>query len=370
MSKKFTRLSTGIYRDEFSIRGVVNIAAGRKEKRFDFHTPLKDIKRWRNEMIVKLERLHPQKRAGAIGRGTFSADVAKYLKHLAIASWNSRRSELRAWEAEFGRVRRSRITEDHVKKAIKKWTDAGVPPKTITNRIIALNALYHTLDGADAWTPLDNVPRPKLRKRKPLRVSVDVIIAVERKLREAGDPKTHARYMVINACGARPVFVKRAAPEDVNLERRRWNVPAAKEGEPIELYLNDDMLAAWRAFIAADAWGDFNSQEYAQKLRAAGWPAHIPPYNAKHTFGQELAELGFSREDIGDWYGHAPGSESTKIYTGSANLRRISQAMDGRLGWGVSGPKQVEDAAVDVANMTPEQRKALLRKLLADEFSL
>src|SRR5687767_13492617 len=111
---KSKKLATGIYQRGTRILAVVAIAAGRKEKSFPRDTGLKAIKRWRNEMRVKLERLHPQKRAGAIGKGTFSADVRTYLKTLAIASWASRRSELRAWEAQFGTVRRSRITAEHV----------------------------------------------------------------------------------------------------------------------------------------------------------------------------------------------------------------------------------------------------------------
>lgn len=359
------KLSTGIFSDRHGIRAIVAIAAGRKEKRFPSGTSMKEIKRWRNQMKVKLEARHPSKRAGAIGRGTFSADVRRYLKTLAIASWASRRSELRAWEARFGKLLRSKVTPDHVKAAIKAWTDDGVPPKTIVNRCRALSAMYKTLDGPEAWTPLVGVQQPKVRKRKPLRVPVETLRAVEVQLR-TGDPKTHARYMVLTATGARPVHLKRAKPVDVDLERRRWNIQAAKDGEPIELWLNDDMIAAWQAFIAADAWGDFNSTEYAKALRVAGWPQGIPPYNAKHSFGQELAELGISRETIADWYGHT-NPETTKIYTGSANLRRVSQAIDGRLGWGTSAkPDPSEYLAVDLGSLTTKEKISLLRKKLED----
>lgn len=359
------KLSPGIYSDKSGIRAVVAIAAGRKEKRFPKGTSLKEIKRWRNQMRVKLETLHPSKRAGAIGRGTFSADVARYLKSLTISSWASRRSELRAWDKRIGRLRRSRVSPEHVDAAIKAWTEDAVPPKTIVNRLRALSALYHKLDGPDCWTPLVGVSKPKVRKRKPLRVSVETLRDVEVRLR-TGDPKTHARYMVLIATGARPVHLKRAQPEDVDLERRYWNIPAAKDGEPIELWLNGDMVAAWQAFIAADAWGDFNSTEYAKALRAAGWPADIRPYNAKHTFGQDLADLGISRETIADWYGHQPGSDSTKVYTGSAKLRRVSEAVDGRLGWSRETPASANRLAVDLGTLTRKDKISLLRKMLEE----
>jgi len=362
------RLSTGVYLDRYGIRAIVNIAAGRKEKRFTRDASLRDIKRWRNEMRVKLERLHPKKRAGALARGTFSADVRRYLKTLAIASWASRRSELRAWEKRFGPLKRSRVSADHVTATIKAWTDAEVPPKTILNRIRALSAMYHAVDGRDAWTPVDGVSRPKVRTRRPLRVSVAVLRSVEEQLR-AGDQKTHARYMVLIATGARPVHLKRAKPRDVDLVARSWNIPSAKEGDPIELWLNDDMVAAWQAFIEADAWGDFNAQKHAQELRAAGWPTHIPPYNAKHTFGQELAEAGFSREDIADWYGHT-NPETTKVYSGTANLRRLSQAMDGRLGWGrptMPRPNLLGNTRqFNVGSLSTDERKQLMNQLLEE----
>ncbi|OFX06055.1 MAG: hypothetical protein A3E78_13900 [Alphaproteobacteria bacterium RIFCSPHIGHO2_12_FULL_63_12] len=359
------KLSVGVFRDRYGIRAIVNVAAGRKEKRFDPDTPLQDVKRWRGEAKVKLERLHPQKRAGAIGRGTFSADLRKYLKYLAIASWKSRRSELRAWEKRFGKVKRRRVTQDHVKATIKAWTDATVPPKTILNRVRALTAMYHTLDGRDAWTPVDGVTLPKPVKRRPDYVSVDIIQRVADRLAEHPDSKWRGRFMVMAACGARPVHLKRTTATQVNLERRTWNVEAAKDGRPIELPLNSDMLAAWRVFIAADAWGDFDASEYARVVRAAGWPPGIAPYNTKHSFGQDLGKLGIGREVIADWYGHTDAS-TTRHYVENASLTQASAAIEGRLGWGTPAKKAA--TTLDVASMSQEELQGLLeqvRKLVA-----
>ena len=36
--------------------------------------------------------------------------------------------------------------------------------------------------------------------------------------------------------------------------------------------LTDDMVSAWRVFIAADAWGDYDGSDYAKAVYAAGWP--------------------------------------------------------------------------------------------------
>jgi site-specific recombinase XerC len=361
------RLAPGIYDDGKGIRAVVNIAAGRKEKRFPRDAGIRELERWRRNTTAQLERRHPNRRAGTAPRGTFSVDLKRYLGMIAIASWGSRRSELRAWEVRLGILRRDRVTTDHARTAIKVWVDDGVSPKTIVNRCRALSAMYRTLDGPDAWTPLVGVRLPKVRRRKPLRVSVETIRGVEANLRATGDVKTHARFMVLTATGARPVHLKRAEKTDVDLLRRNWNVPSAKNTEPLELWLNNDMVAAFEALIAADAWGDFKSEEYAKAIRAAGWPKHVRPYNAKHTFGQDLADLGFSRETIADWYGHTSPA-TTKIYTGSAKLRRMSEAIDGRLGWGPAPAPLAAGLAVDVDRLTLDERKALLRALLAEEL--
>src|SRR3990167_1336809 len=172
-------MPTGVYKRGKSLRAVVSVAAGRKEKAFPLGTSLKEIKRWRNAMKVKLETLHPTKRAGAVVRGTFSADMKRYLSTLTIASWASRRSELRAWEARFGKLRRSTITDVHVRAAIKAWTDADVPPKTIVNRLKALAACYHPLDGPKAWTPCEDVAKPRVPRRTPRDISIATLRAVE-----------------------------------------------------------------------------------------------------------------------------------------------------------------------------------------------
>lgn len=366
-------LPPGIYKTKTGYRAIVAIAAGRKERRFPRDATLTEIKRWRNQTIVKLETRYPHKRAGAIQRGTFSADVKRYLSTLAISSWASRRSELRAWEKRFGKLRRARVTSAHVAAAIKAWSDAKVPPKTIQNRLRALTAMIHALDGPEAWTPADHVTRPKVVKRRPAIVPLEILRNVEMQLRP-GDAKTHARYMVLISTGCRPVHLKRAKPADVDLEARIWHAHGAKDGNPIDLYLNDDMLAAWQAFIAADAWGDFKSEEYAKALRAAGWPAGIRPYNAKHTFGRELGEAGVDMQVIADWFGHTK-TDTTRLYVPAlaSRLKDASQRLDGRLGWGTNQPakgsQSDERLAVNLGSASRKDKIALLRKLLEDAIS-
>lgn len=360
------RLAPGIYKSGRRIRVIVSIAAGRKEKSFPLGTSLKEMKRWRNQMQVKLETLHPTKRAGAVIRGTFSADVARYLKTLTISSSASRRSELRAWERRIGTLARARVSPEHVKAAIKAWTDDGTAPKTIRNRLQAFATLYRALDGPKAWVPSEDVQKPALPKTQPRANSLATLLAVERNLR-TGDPKTHGRYMVCVSTGCRPAHLKRTARADVDLEQRIWHVKAAKGGNPIALPLNDDMLAAWQAFIAADAWGEFKSDEYAKQLRAAGWPEDIRPYNAKHTFGIALGEAGVDMRVIADWFGQTK-TDTARIYVPvlASRLKDASDRMNGRLGWGTPSPILL---ARPVGAASRDDTIALLRKMLEDAIA-
>jgi site-specific recombinase XerD len=75
--------------------------------------------------------------------------------------------------------------------------------------------------------------------------------------------------MVIASTGVRPAELKRAESADVDLERKAWIVRTAKGGEPRAFWLNDDMVAAWKPFVAA-AWGTFDGSDYVKALYATG----------------------------------------------------------------------------------------------------
>jgi integrase len=148
------------------------------------------------------------------------------------------------------------------------------------------------------------------------------------------DPKTKARFMVLASTGQRPSQLKRALPQDVHLRRGIWFVRRAKGGNPIPVFLTDDMIIAWKAFTAANAWGHFDGSDYAKALYAAGWPKHIRPYNTKHTVAITLAESRAEWGDIRDWFGHTD-EKTTRIYTGlvAHRLRATGKRLSGRFGW-------------------------------------
>ena len=160
------------------------------------------------------------------------------------------------------------------------------------------------------------------------------------------DAKTRGRYMVRAASGRRPCEIMRAQPDDVDLDTRLWRVRDAKGGWSEGLYLNDDLLIAWRVFAQAQAWGPFNTGSHAEVLRAAGWPSERDdrgryrsrPYNLRHSVGMALSEQGVDLADVGGWLGQTDLRTTRGAYVPilKSRMQRSAEAIDGRLsGWQV-----------------------------------
>jgi integrase len=332
---------TGIIRDKWGWRAFVKVGKIQREKRFPPDETIRKMQAWRDECRVALRKL-PQ---AANGRtGSFGADVKTYLEQIkptiALATYRSRVCELDAYLAAFRSVPRADITRAKLLELRTQWMTTGrakhtgkrgASAKTVRNRETALRHLYHRLDGAKAPTPLDDMPPLPKTPARPQFVSVATIRRVWKRLT---DPKTRARFMVLTATGQRPAQLKRAIPTDIDLRRRLWLVRPAKGGHPIPVTLTDDMIEAFKALRAADAFGYFDGSDYAKELYAAGWPKGVRPYNAKHTVALALAESGAEWDDIKDYFGHTD-VKTTRIYTGlvAARGRNTSALLDGRIGW-------------------------------------
>lgn len=331
------RIATGIYEDSSGRCGIYRDAAGKQqEHRVPPRTPVSVIR----AEVAKLKA--KQKGSGRISeRGTLAAAIDRWNgleQHLA--SWKERRAELRAWAAMFGHVQLRALSPDDVRTAMSRWTQAGIAPKTIRNRLWTLRHLYRVLHGPDAASPCDHVTPPAVPRRIINPTTVETILAVYAKLLEAEangtlrDAKTRARFMVRAASGRRPCEIMRAQPEDLDIERRIWRVRDAKGGWSEGLYLNDDLLAAWKMFAAADAWGWFHTGSMARVLRTAGWPEGVRPYNLRHSLGIGLSELGVDFADVAGWLGHTDVRTTRRAYVPvlQSRMERASRAIEGRLG--------------------------------------
>jgi site-specific recombinase XerD len=332
---KRKRIGRGLYQDG---TGRSAVCLGR-EKRFPPGTPHQEMQDWQDS-IRKRYRGSGQAQSA---RGTLADAVNRWDgQETHLVSYRARRCELRAWVRLYGPLRLSAITAEHVRRAISAWTSDGVSPKTIRNRLWTLKHLYRLTIGPDTLTPADHVKPPAKVRHVITPVSADVILKVYRKLvrweqtKRLPDAKLRARYMVRAATGRRPSEVMRTQPDDLNLEQRTWRVRDGKGGWSEGLYLNDDMLKAWQTFIAADAWGDFDTWEMAEVLYAAGWPKGIKPYNLRHSVGIDISERGIDLADVGGWLGHKDVRTTRAAYVPllSGRMQKIAQVLDGRLrGW-------------------------------------
>ncbi|HYC00446.1 MAG TPA: tyrosine-type recombinase/integrase [Candidatus Limnocylindrales bacterium] len=312
--------------------------------RFELGTPYHEIERERERIRVELHEEQP-----IVRPGSFAADVARYLERAKKrpASWKSKRSEMRAWIAQFQDKRRGTIRPEDIDRAIATWRAAGVSLKTIQNRCRTLHHFFVTLaNNKKARTPLDHIDVPVPPKRKPTFVDVATIQRVEQQLR-TGDPLFHAVYMVIASTGLRLSQVNRLLPtltrDDV--DAGVVTLEGGKGGEAIPIVLNSDQRAAFEALLRTRRpfptvgpirYTTIDATAFARAVRAAGWPAGVRPYNARHAVGIELAERGAEDADIQAQLGHSDLSLVRKHYTGIrlSKMRRISELLEGRLGWG------------------------------------
>lgn len=359
-------IERGISRDGSGYAVRVKVAGVPRERRFPLSVDLPFLKSQRAQLEADLrDELHQRDPdAPPIDRGTFAQDVAAYLTRMThrldARTLKSRASELERWAEVFGGRSRHTLRQADIERAIAAWK---VPPgprrvrvdatgrrivprpwvapsaKTIQNRVRTLRHLYRVLDGKRARTPLDDLQLRKPPKTRPRAVDVRTIRTVianlirqERRGR-LRDAKTRARFLVMVTTGQRPVQLAATTDQDVSLERALWWVPAAKGGEPVELPLNHEMLAAWTLFIRAHAWGAWDSRSFARTLRRAGWPSHIRPYNARHSVGLALSEAGVDLGDIQPFLSHSQLQTTRTFYVPglTARLKSASQKLDHRV---------------------------------------
>jgi integrase len=329
------RVQENVYRSETRQHIIYRDHDGRqREIRFPPFTPIKEM---RAEVIARLA-LSSASGIPKAARDSLDAAIDQWAAlEQTLTSWKERRAELRAWAravvngSRLGAMRLRAITDQHARQVMSQWTREGVAPKTIRNRRWSLQHLYRVLYGKRCVTPVDDIPPPAKTKTIPVPVEPDLVLRVLAKLLEQErtgvlrDAKTRARFMVRAVTGKRPTEIMRTQPGDVQLERREWRVRDGKGGWSEGLYLNDEMLTAWRLFIEADAWGAFDTGSMARTLRTAGWPDGVRPYELRHSVGIALSDAGIDLDDIGGVLGHKPGSaDDTRRSTSPSGRRGCS----------------------------------------------
>lgn len=335
-----TRVECGIYRDTYGLAARVTVGRVSREKRFPPDLALEKIRQWRARTLVLLLEDHAEQRRHRADPRSLTRSMATYLrKRTGRPGARADRSHLKAWMPICGTKRRHTITSDDVDRALSAWRAAGTSPTTIRHRLRVLRELYRALDGPHVLPPIPSAPLPKAIRPAPIPVPAATIRHVAASLARGqrhpqgygANPRlSRARFLVYATTGQRPSQIGRARPGDVDLERRIWFVRPAKGGDPIPLPLNDEMMDAWRLFIAAKAWGRFDTTGLAKVLRRHGWPAGIRPYMLRHTFAIDLLLSG--KADLGDvqgLLGHA-SIQTTRQFYAPILVARMRKAVAGR----------------------------------------
>lgn len=343
------------------IRATVKVAGIQVEHRYPAGTPAHRVKAWKASTESLLRKRYPAASDTTAKGGTLKADAPRYLgmvRHLA--DWVTRRSEIRAWFPHLGDRSRHAIYREDVLRIRGIWTTAKVANRTINNRISALRDLFHKLDGDEKPTPCDHIPflkPPRTPIQRVLPATVNTVL--ENLWRKAhtpqapkrGRPICHARadrgrLMVLASTGRRPCEVERAQPSDVNMGARVWGVRDAKGGWTSGIYLNDEMLIAWQAFIDAEAWGPIPAH-FARRLRDAGWPKGVRVYNNRHSLWIAASELGADLSDIQAGAGHRHITTTRESYVPvlASRMQKLSELTDGRFGWQVSAGDTIKVGA-------------------------
>lgn len=342
MGKRGTRrtIATGVYADRYGVDLVVKRGGTPYTQRAPLGLDKREYIRRRTNLLAHVLNTEPS----AAPKGTFAYALDRYAKIVRhLAGWQKQLSHLRACLPALGQKDRAAITRQDILTLRADWIAAGAKPKTINNRLSALRALYHALDGDDAPTPADRIKPLTSHRTPPHRISVDLIQAVDLELQRQEqrgylhDAKTRARFRVLATTGARASEIMRAQPSDVDLDHRLWRTRDGKGGfRPIGIPLTSEAIEAWQLFIAADAWGLFNTNSFARTLRTSGWPKTVRPYQLRHTIGLALTDADVDLADVGSILGHRPGSKITSQHYVPPQWKRMVAAMqkiDQRVQW-------------------------------------
>lgn len=335
-----TRIAEGVYSDAWGLAATVKVGAIQREQRFAADTSLDFLQAWRSRIRSELleDRDDAAKVDGPVPlRGTLAGDLPRYLAKIDTRpSYKADRSHLRAWLPALGPKLRSQIRPTQVRDIMDGWIKARVAAKTIRHRLRVLRELYQRLDGAHAKPPLKGIKAPKAVAPAPVPTPMATIRKVARSLKKGKDrpqgggidsDKGYARFLVRATTGQRPSQIMRAEQGDVDLRRKIWFVRPGKGGNQIPLPLDKPMIEAWKAFMAADAWGAFDYSSFSRLARRHGWPKGMRPNNLRHTFAIDLLLDGADLGDVQGFLGHKQIETTRKHYAPIllARLRKVGR---------------------------------------------
>jgi integrase/recombinase XerD len=184
--------------------------------------------------------------------------------------------------------------------------------------------LYKELDGRRAYNPVATVERPTEPKPGPNALPLEQVVRVFDALADRVEQnnrgrKTLARIKLIAETGMRHSQVMRLQPHDIWLDHDPpvvfVNQPG-KNGKAHWKPLTQQGVAAFRLFIARNAFGQFSQSSVYKSWKLACEDAGVPffnPYRLRHTWATTLRAEGLDLADVQELVGHT-STRTTERY--------------------------------------------------------
>jgi len=85
---------------------------------------------------------------------------------------------------------------------------------------------------------------------------------------------------------------------------------------------------------------------FPRRLRDAGWPDGVRPYNLRHSTWIEASERGADLADIQAGAGHRSMTTTRRHYVPvlASRMQRLSERLNGRFGWQPARTSKKESA--------------------------
>jgi integrase len=322
-----TKHPKGIARDGDRWRVYVRVRGIYRSKLFPLDTD-KNLAFEREALRVdlrrELERGSPPADPGA---EPFDQAAGRYLDAVAaLPTYSERERDIALWVVEFGARAIGSVTATDIHRARDRWLTKGprlvqvwkrdpktgtslrtfkpvkkpLSASTVNHRLRALENLFTVLCGVRAPNPVREVPEAEEPESPPRALPPALVREL---LDEITAPVSRAWLEVLAWTGIPPATVARMSPEHLDLDGATAWVPGRLKGQGTKgrrVPLNVLGVAAWRRFVAADAWRETPPKNnwrrewraacrvVEQRKRKAKTPIDLSktrPYDLRHSFG-------------------------------------------------------------------------------------